>query len=282
MKKWNLVFDLELCTGCQSCAMAVKDEYVGNEFPGYAATMPLHGAGWVQIHAHERGRFPAVDLAYIFQCCQHCDDAPCMKVARNGAVKKRSDGIVMIDPALAKGQKELVDACPFHAVHWNEELSLPQAWNFDAHLLDAGWSAPRPVQSCPTGALRALKVEDDEMRRIASEERLQRLEPGEKHRTRVHYKNLYRFTSVFVAGTLVGRDQGLEACVRGAEVRLMRGSTAVGSGASDAYGDFRFDGLPPESGAYRVEIAAKGYRGKNVELELTNSHWLGEIRLDAA
>ncbi len=281
MKKWNLVFDLELCTGCQSCVMAVKDEYVGNEFPGYAAAMPLHSPGWVQIRAHERGRFPAVDVSYLFQCCQHCDDAPCVKIG-NGAVKKRDDGLVVIDPVRAKGRRDLVEACPFHAVHWNEELSLPQAWNFDAHLLDAGWSSPRPVQSCPTGALRAIRVEDHEMQSIAAAEGLQPLEPGAKHRTRVHYKNLHRFTSVFVAGTLVGRERELEACVRDAEVRLLRGQTTVASGRSDAYGDFRFDGLSPASGAYRVQISAKGYRARSLDLELTNSHWLGEIGLEPA
>jgi len=282
MKKWNLVFDLALCTGCRSCVMAVKDEYVGNEHPAYSAEMPRHGADWVHIHWRERGRFPAVDVAYLFQCCQHCDDAPCVEAARNGAVRKRADGIVHIDPVLAKGQKQLVEACPFRAVHWNEALSLPQHWNFDAHLLDAGWAVPRPVQACATGALRALKVEDEEMRRIAQAEQLESLEPGEKHRTRVHYRNLHLFTKTFVAGTLVGTEAGLEACVPNAEVKLMRGSSAVAQASSDPYGDFRFDRLPPASGRYRVEIAARGYRAKNLEFELTDSHWLGEIRLDPA
>lgn len=282
MKKWNLIFDLALCTGCRNCVVAVKDEYVGNDFPGYSAEMPRHGADWVHIHWHERGCFPAVDVAYLIQCCQHCDDAPCIRAARNGAVKKRADGIVQIDPVLAKGQRQLVDACPFHAIHWNETLSLPQHWNFDAHLLDAGWPVPRPVQACPTGALRALKIEDEEMRRIAKAEKLEPLEPGERHHTRVHYKNLYRFTSAFVAGTLLGTEAGLEACVANAQLRLMRGSTPLAQCSSDAYGDFRFDGLPPASGGYRVEIAANGYRARNLEFQLTNSHWLGEIRLDPA
>ena len=50
MKKWNLIFDVALCTGCRNCEMAVKDEYVGNAHPGYTAEMPRHGPGWVQIH----------------------------------------------------------------------------------------------------------------------------------------------------------------------------------------------------------------------------------------
>ena len=59
-----------------------------------------------------------------------------------------------------------------------------------------------------------------------------------------------------------------------------RGSEVVGNTSSDAYGDFRFDGLAPSSGSYRVEVTADGYRGRMLDFELADSHWLGEIRLD--
>ena len=280
MKKWNLIFDVALCTGCRNCVLAVKDEYVGNSFPGYSAELPQHGHKWVDIRSRERGRFPAVDIAYLFHACQHCDDAPCIKAARNGAITKRKDGIVIIDPVKAKGQRQLVNACPYGAIHWNEALSLPQHWNFDAHLIDAGWAAPRPVQACPTGALRALKVEDEEMRRIAQADGLEPLDPGAQHQTRVHYRNLARYTRVFVAGTVVGSEGGLEACVQRAEVRLSRGAEAIGTTSSDAYGDFRFDALAPASGRYRVEVSADGYRGRVLDFDLADSHWIGEIRLE--
>lgn len=280
MKKWNLVFDVALCTGCQNCVLAVKDEYVDNDFPGYSAPMPRHGHQWADIRRRERGRFPAVDIAYLFHACQHCDDAPCIRAARNDAVVKRDDGIVMIDPERAKGQRQIVDACPYQAVHWNEALSLPQHWNFDAHLIDAGWAVPRPVQSCPTGALRALKVDDEEMRRIAQVEGLEPLQPRAQHGTRVHYRNLSRYTHAFVAGTVVGDEAGREACVPRARVRLLRGAETIGSTSSDAFGDFRFDALAPASGRYRVEVSADGYRGRELDFELVDSHWIGEIRLE--
>ena len=63
-------------------------------------------------------------------------------------------------------------------------------------------------------------------------------------------------------------------------MRLARGAEAIASTSSDAYGDFRFDGLAPSSGSYRVEVTAEGYRGQTLDFELTDSHWLGEIRLD--
>lgn len=282
MKKWNLVFDAALCTGCQNCVLAIKDEYVGNNFPGYSAEMPLHGVNWVEIRRHERGSFPVVDVSHLFHCCQHCDEAPCKAASHNGAVQKRGDGIVVIDPVRAKGQRQIAQACPYGAVQWNEALSIPQHWNFDAHLMDAGWTSPRPVQVCPTAALRALKVEDEEMQRIALAEGLERIAQGSTHGTRVYYRNLTRNKGLFVAGTLVGMESMLEACVADAEIALFREAERLASTSSDVFGDFRFDALPESGGKYRIEVKAGGYRNSGMEFELANSLWLGEIRLDSA
>jgi Fe-S-cluster-containing dehydrogenase component len=60
-----------------------------------------------------------IDIAYVPTMCNHCDDAPCMKADKSGAIKKRADGIVIIDPIKAKGHKELVDACPYGHIWWN-------------------------------------------------------------------------------------------------------------------------------------------------------------------
>jgi Fe-S-cluster-containing dehydrogenase component len=282
MQKWNVVFDVALCTGCHNCTLAVQDEYIGNDFPGYAAEMPRHGHRWVEIERCERGSFPAIDVAYQFRACQHCDNPPCQRAAEGDAVRKRPDGIVVIDPVRARGQKQIAEACPYRAVSWNENLQLPQHWNFDAHLIDAGWSAPRPVQACPTGALRALKITDDEMNRIAADQGLERLDANGSHRTRVYYRNLYRITQVFAAGTLLVRRGEIESCVAGARMRLWRGDKLVGDTQSDAFGDFRFDALAPFSGEYRVEVSADGCRDYATTFELGESHWLGELRLDAA
>ena len=169
MQKWNLIIDVAECTNCQLCALSAMDEYVGNDWPGVAAPMPRHGHHWINILQKERGQVPMIDIAYVPTMCNHCDDAPCMKADQSGAIKKRDDGIVIIDPEKAKGRKELVEACPYGHIWWNEELQLPQAWPFDAHLIDQGWDKTRGQQACPTGAMRAVKVEDAEMARIARE-----------------------------------------------------------------------------------------------------------------
>ena len=77
----------------------------------------------------------------------------------------------------AKGRKDLVEACPYGHIWWNEDLQVPQIWTFDAHLIDQGWQQTRGQQSCPTGAMRAIKVEDEEMARMAREEGLEVMKP---------------------------------------------------------------------------------------------------------
>jgi Fe-S-cluster-containing dehydrogenase component len=279
MKKWNLVIDVAKCFNCNACAVACHDEYHGNEFPGYAAEMPKLGARWIDIRQREKGRCPMVEVVYLPVTCNHCDDAPCMKAARDGAVKKRADGIVIIDPQKAKGQRQLVAACPYGAISWNAEKELPQAWPFDAHLLDAGWTKTRGAQVCATQAMRALHVEDEAMQRIVKEEGLQVLHPEYGTRPRVYYKNLDRYFKAFIGGTVAGAIDGVEECIAGARIVLKRGAQTVAETASDPYGDFKFAALEEGSGAYRIEIADERFAPKAVAVELGGSTYLGTIPL---
>lgn len=279
MEKWNLIIDVGECTNCNVCTLATQDEYVGNEWPGVAAEMPKHGHRWIDIKRKERGQPPLVDVAYMPVMCQHCDDAPCMKAAKNGAVTKRDDGIVIIDPEKSVGQKQIMEACPYGAVFWNEEKNIPQAWPFDAHLLDQGWDEPRAATACPTGAFRALKVEDSEMQRIRADEGLQELDPEAGTKPRVFYKNLYRFTKCFVAGSVAGQVDGQEECVADAKVVLLKGGEEIARTETDAFGDFRIDRLDPGSGGYVLQIEKDGFPKKSVEFELGESTTLGTVML---
>jgi Fe-S-cluster-containing dehydrogenase component len=278
MKKWNMVIDVAECTNCHLCTLAAMDEYVGNDWPGYAAPMPRHGHHWINILQKERGQVPMIDVAFVPTMCNHCDDAPCMKADTGGAIKKRDDGIVIIDPVKAKGRKELVDACPYGHIWWNEELQLPQHWPFDAHLLDQGWEQTRGQQACPTGAMRALKVEDADMARMAREQGLEVIRPELGSKPRVYYRNLWRYAKCFIGGSVSREAGGGIDCVEGANVRLLKGNTQVAETATDNYGDFKFDRLDENSGRYTVEVSAFGVK-KIIEATLGASANLGEIRL---
>jgi Fe-S-cluster-containing dehydrogenase component len=281
VSKWNLIVDVAKCTNCNLCTLSNQDEHVGNEFEGYSAPMPRHGHRWFDIRCNERGTAPIMDVVYLPVMCQHCDDAPCMKAAVNGAVTKRDDGIVLIDPVKAKGQKAIADACPYGAVKWNEDLQLPQAWFFDAHLLDNGWTEPRCTQVCATGALKAIKVTDEEMSKIRAREGLEYLQPELGTKPRVHYKNLKRFTHEFVGGTIINTVNGVTDCVANARVRLESGGNVVGEAVTDAFGEFKIEGLAPDSGSYGVVVEADGCAPKRLDVELGKSVNIGRIDLAA-
>lgn len=275
MKKWNLIVDVGRCHNSNNCFLSVADEYQRNEHPGYSAEMPLHGHRWIDVKKKERGQAPMVDVAYLPTMCMHCDDAPCIAAAEDDAIKKRDDGIVIIDPVKAKGQKHLVDSCPYGAIWWNAEKQLPQHWNFDAHLLDRGWAEPRCVQSCPTGALRSVMITNSEMEKLKSEEGLEQLEPEIQTKPRVHYKNLHLYKKCFIGGTVVITNSGLEDCLEGAVAVLNKDGGKIGEETSDAFGEFKFDNLEPASGTHRIDILHPEYTSLSVNVELRESIYTG-------
>jgi Fe-S-cluster-containing dehydrogenase component len=152
-KKYGMIIDVSRCNGCYNCFLACRDEFCGNDYAGYSAAQPYSGQFWIRIIEKERGQYPKVKVAYTPIPCMQCENAPCIDAALNGAVYHRADGILIIDPEKAKGQKQMVDACPYRVIYWNEEKSIPQKCTFCAHLLDQGWREPRCVEVCPTKAL---------------------------------------------------------------------------------------------------------------------------------
>ena len=279
MDKWNLIVDVALCENCNNCVLAAKDELVANDFPGYSAPHAAQGPGVIRIQRVVRGQAPMVDVAYLPRMCNHCDDAPCVK-AGVGAVHKREDGIVVIDPIKAKGRRDLVDACPYGAIVWNEEQQLPQNWFFDAHLIDAGWQAPRCVGVCPTVAIEAVKISDAAMRKRVDQEQLRCLNAEWGTRPRVYYRHLERFDSCFIGGSVIVEEHGRPECLEGADVELVQPGGNVARTRSDAFGDYKFDGLASNSGRY--EITAHHPRHGRAQLSATlgvQSLYVGELRL---
>lgn len=281
MSQWNLIIDVERCENCNNCVLANKDEYVGNDFPGYSAPQSLHGKSTIQIHRKVRGEGHMVDAAYLPTMCNHCDDAPCIKKAA-GAINKRDDGIVIIDPVKAKGRRDLVDACPYGAIVWNEELSIPQQWTFDAHLLDKGWKEPRCAQSCPTGSIRAIKASNGEMAAMVKTEKLRVLKPELGTKPHVYYKNLHRFTHSFIGGSVVARQNGVLECVSDAKVELRKDGTTVQIALTDAFGDFKFDALENSSGRYLVCVQHPKLGYAEIGAALGETQFLGDIELISA
>jgi tetrathionate reductase subunit B len=245
MKKF--VIDLTKCVGCYNCQIACKDEHCGNDWSPIAKPQPETGQFWIRVDQHERGTLPKLKVAYIPVICQHCQDAPCQKACPiKGAIYRREDGLVIIDPVKCNGCRDCVGACPYAAIYFNRELNIAQKCSGCAHLLDRGWKQPRCADACPTDAIRL--VEDVDFNGIKVQAEI--LHPEFKTRPNTVYINLPK---KFISGTVY--DPAKEDVVEGAVCTLTGDSRAFKS-TTDGFGDFWFEGL--ETGQFALEIEHEG------------------------
>ena len=112
-----MIVDITKCNGCFNCQIACKDEHVDNDWSPYAKPQPEMGHFWFHLSEIERGHYPKLKIAYIPKPCMQCQNPKCMEAARDGAIYRRDDGIVIIDPEKSKGQKQIVDACPYGCIY---------------------------------------------------------------------------------------------------------------------------------------------------------------------
>jgi Fe-S-cluster-containing dehydrogenase component len=275
MKKWNLIIDVALCHDCNNCFLADKDEFVGNDFPPHSSAQPWSGQRWMNIERKERGQYPIVQVAYLPMPCMHCDNAPCL--TPDGAVYKREDGLVIIDPEKAEGRPEIVESCPYGAIYWNEELKLAQKCTGCAHLMDEGWTETRCSQVCPTGAIKLVLAEDAEVAALVEAECLEAYRAQLDTDPRVLYKNLYKWEKVFVSGSVVYKDT--DECAEGAKVTVMAAAAKVGEGIANNYSEFVIDDLDPGE-EYVVTVEAAGYEPVTRTVTPAESVNLGTIFLE--
>lgn len=262
--------DVARCSGCYNCQFACKDEHCGNEWLPYAKEQPLTGQFWLKMEEHVCGTRPKVRIYYTPLMCNHCDDPACMKAAKGGAVYKREDGLVIIDPEKADGQKAIAEACPYGAIYWNEALNIPQKCTGCAHLLEEGLP-PRCVDNCRTGALRF--GEEEEFADFIKDAVVMQPESG--CMPRVYYRNI---PGAFIAGCVY--DPVEEVTVRNALCTLRSGDQLLET-RTDIFGDFWFKDLP--SGSWSLKIEAEGFNTycKN-DISTENSVNLGDIPMTYA
>jgi len=274
MTKYGIVIDISKCTGCYNCFLTCRDEFAGNEYPGYSAAQPMSGMNWMRVIEKERGQYPKVKVSYTPVTCMQCEDAPCIEAAQNEAVYRRDDGIVMIDPEKAKGQKQLISSCPYRVIEWNEEKQVPQKCILCAHMLDNGEKVPRCVESCPTDALIFGDLDDpkSEISKLVASGETEPLRPDFDLAEKVRYLNLVK---KFVAGTVIYADK--DEVASGIKVTISGNGTSSET-LTNGFGDFEFEGLT-DNADYSLEIAAPGYKSKKLKTKTMKDIYLGEIKL---
>lgn len=249
------VIDIAKCNGCYNCQIACKDEHVANDWSPYAKPQPDTGHFWMKLVERERGSVPKVKMAYIATPCMHCQNAPCIPACPPGAIYRRDDGLVLIDPEKCTGCRNCLDACPYGVIYFNSDLTLAQKCTGCAHLLDQGWNEPRCVDACPTGAL--LFGDEADFKDLIAKAEV--LHPEYGTQPRVYYLNLPKR---FVAGAVF--DPEADECLEGATVVLTNLQTGQSrTTQTDIFGDFWFHQV--EVGTYKLEVRMKGYLSRVLE-----------------
>ncbi len=131
---WGMVVDEERCIGCWSCAVICKSE---NDLPlGMWWNRILTDGEAMDTPSLERGE---PRMSWTPLACQHCENAPCVKVCPVGATYRRDDGVVMMDNERCIGCRYCMIACPYgvRAFNWGKP-ERPSG-------VETGMVPPRPI-----------------------------------------------------------------------------------------------------------------------------------------
>ena len=279
MDKKHIIIDLEKCIGCFNCMLACTDEFVGNRWAPYSEKQILTGEKWIDTRRYERGKAPYTEVTFVTQTCRHCAKAACEKTFPQ-AIDRREDGVVLLDMKAAKGNKALVDACPYGMIKWNEELMTAQKCTMCAHLLDDGWEEPRCVQACPLRALSIVRCTDEEFTEMIDNLKLKPLEEGD-NRPQVMYRNLYRLNSCFIKGAVVRKENDIIRAQEGVDVQLSLNDELIDYTKTDFFGEFKFDRLPKDSGVFKVTVKKDGFASVSKEVTVgEESQFMGELYIE--
>ena len=155
MTKYAMVVDLDRCMGCRGCMEACKFE-----------NNTVQGNFWMYVFRFENGTFPNTEMSFLPRPCQHCDNAPCVKVCPVGARYKREDGLVLTDADRCIGCRYCELACPYGVNYFNWQK--PEKGQYD--IID--W-LDEDIQAVTGGAIPPYQNPDleglygDEQRRTA-------------------------------------------------------------------------------------------------------------------
>ncbi|MGD9531574.1 4Fe-4S dicluster domain-containing protein [Pseudonocardia sp.] len=146
--RYGFAIDQRTCIGCHACTVACKTEH---QVPvGQFRT-------WVKYV--DQGRFPNSTRDFGVMRCNHCTDAPCVRICPTGALWKRTDGIVDFDRDRCIGCKSCMQGCPYDAIYIDAVTNTAAKCNFCAHRVDADLE-PACVVVCPTHSIWVGDLDD--------------------------------------------------------------------------------------------------------------------------
>lgn len=237
------LIDVTACTGCYACQIGCKDEHCDQAWLPCAEAQPEIGQFWCHVTEKERGANGHVRVSYVPVLG---GQNPAIREYAPEACMEREDGLVVIDPAKAKGRRDIAEK--FEGVFWNEALEIPQACTGCAHLLDDENSpirVPRCVDNCPVDAIKFGEADELDLE-------------GAEGGPIVWYKGLPK---TFIAATVYDPAEG--EVVTGAKVKAVSDAGTF-EAETDIWGDFWLKEIPAAKYAVTIEKD-----GKKVELDVS-------------
>jgi Fe-S-cluster-containing dehydrogenase component len=135
--RYAMALDITKCVGCADCVVACQTE---NNVPiGYARD-------W--IIEKVQGQYPTLNLHFESQRCNHCSDAPCVRVCPTGASHIIEGGIVKVTHNECIGCGACIEACPYEARYFHPDGYVDKC-TFCNHRVEDGLN-PACVSVCPT------------------------------------------------------------------------------------------------------------------------------------
>ena len=128
MRRLSLIIEDEKCWGCKTCEVVCKQEI---NVPDGVKLIAVEEEGPEMI-----GNQPF--FQYRLAVCRHCDDPACADVCSEAAIRKRDDGIVVLDQACCSGCQSCIDACPYDAIDFDTENRVAYKCNLCSHRVDRG------------------------------------------------------------------------------------------------------------------------------------------------
>ena len=145
MPQYGFYFDQSRCSGCQTCAIACKNE---NGLP----PGPLK---YLKVYEYEKGSFPDVRVHMQWIPCYHCEKPACVTDCPTKAISKEPKfGAVLIDSDKCDGCRICYESCPYGAPVFESDEAGVKAQKCDMCVdrLNVG-EQPVCVLSCPMRAL---------------------------------------------------------------------------------------------------------------------------------
>jgi Fe-S-cluster-containing dehydrogenase component/formate-dependent nitrite reductase membrane component NrfD len=198
---YGFVIDQDTCIGCHACTVACKTEH----------EVPL-GVNRTWVKYIEKGSWPDTKRYFGVMRCNHCADAPCVKICPTNALFTRDDGIVDFDTDLCIGCKSCMQACPYDALYIDPDEHTAQKCNYCVHRVEVGLE-PACVVVCPEQAIVAGDLDDPTTRiaRLVATEQVFVRSPEQGTSPKLWYKGVEQVTidpmmSETRSGSMIWRD----------------------------------------------------------------------------